>query len=238
MPFPSSSSSAPSAAAGPSLARSSSSGPTLAGGALRLPGYRGPWTYAISPAKLGCRNGQIVPLAAKAWHEPGLNGNAPGPNHGEGFLMTLRRQGYVEIPHDTPARAFGADRVGVQDSTYLDRYTGIDAHGRHTVYWCDAWERPEPFGHLVHWRRDPDGRDQWLHDQLLRISGGALSDLQISLATEPLIASIRGLYRAHGSKASVRIKEQIAHLPPAHVPPDLQAIASELGIEARAEDAS
>jgi hypothetical protein len=235
MPFPSSpGAQAPVSGGGgtPSLARSSAAGPSLAAGALRLPGFRGPWTYMISPAKLGVRLGRIVPLPAKAWHEPGLNGNAPvAGNGGEGFIMTLRRQGFVELSHDIPAIAFGQERLpgNVADSTYLQRYTGVDPQGRSTVYWCDAWERPEPFGHLIAWKRDQEGRDAWLHQQLLRVSGGELSELQIRLATEPLIASIRSIYRAHGEKAAHRLREQLKHLPAAHVPPDLKAIAESVG---------
>lgn len=192
----------------------------------------------ISPAKLGCRNGRIVPMPAKAWHEPGLNGNAPRASQGEGYIMTLRRQGYQEISHDTPAVAFGADRVNVADSTYLDRYTGQDGQGRSVVYWADAWERPQALGHIIYWERDQEGRDQWLEAQLLRLSGGALSEVQIRLATEPLIASIRSIWRTHGAKAAQRVKEQLGHLPADRIPADLLAVAQELQINPSASAAA
>ena len=56
---------------GPSLPLA---GPSLSGTALRLPKGQGPWTYVINAACLGCRNGRIIPLLGKAWHEAGFGG--------------------------------------------------------------------------------------------------------------------------------------------------------------------
>lgn len=201
-------------------------GPSLQGGPLRLPGGRGPWTYLISPAKLACRDGAIVPLPAKAWHEPGLNGNGKNPGRGEGFVLRMQSQGFIAIPHDFPASAFGAQRSVDPISTYLDRYEGIDAMGRPCVYYTDAWERPESLGHLIHWKRDKVGRDAFLVAALMALTGiNVLSAVQIQIATTPLIDSIRSLFRARGLDAARHLGERIAHLPPGHIPPDVARIA-------------
>lgn len=193
-------------------------------GPLRLPGGQGPWTYMVSPAQLTCRNGRIVPLPAKAWHAPGLNGNGRSRGRGEGFVSYLSGQGYVPVPHDRPAVAFGIERTTPDPSTYLDVYDGIGPSGEPVEYYCDAWRRPHTLGHTLRWEADEQGRDEWLAG-LVDLIGmdGKWSDDQIAIAIDPVVTKARSLLDRDDPRGKRMLAIAVRHLPAEHVPDDLKA---------------
>jgi len=216
----------------PSLARGPS-GPSLGSAPLLLRPGRGPWTWCISAAKLGCRNGQIVPLPVMAWHAPGISANVRGDG-GQGFVNQLSRQGYVPIPHDfLPAVAFGQNRAGSPDSTYLDRHMGISMDGRQVTRWVDAWRRPSRIGHRVEWMHDEEGRDAFLVAALIALANGGepLREVQIRIATQPLIRRIESEANRATERSRLIIRQLASHLPPEHIPASVHAILRRHDIE-------
>lgn len=201
---------------------------------LRLPGPRGPWTWCLSPAKLCCRHGRILPVAASAWFDDGFSTNQAG-GRGNGLIGDLARHGFTTpIPHRRPAIAFGQSTVP-SPSTYLRKWTGMDGSrsGESVLYTCvrytDAWTRYESLGHLTQKEEDRDGRDDWLEGCLELIAPGGLSDFQIRLATEPVIRKClslldRGREDARGRRV---LHQTVLHLPPAQVPPELSGVYDE-----------
>jgi hypothetical protein len=187
----------------------------------------------ISPSRLVCRRGQIVPVPAKAWFEAGFAGNVQG-GRGESMIAHLQMQGYVQIPHDRPAVAFGTRTLG-PESTYLSRYEGIGPDGKHCIRWCDAWERPRGLGSLTLWDRDDEGRDAWLAECLALVSPGGLAPVQVQIAVQPLIRTAHVLMdRLHTPRGKRLLLAQLAHIPDEHLPDDLRAIRDAVGKEARA----
>lgn len=225
----------PTGGTGPSLA-----GPALAGRQalaqqeLRLPGQRDAWTYCVSPTKLQCVSGRILPELAKAWHTPGINGNPAGTNRGAGFISNLVAIGFQPVPHDLDCVAFGESRAGSPVSTYLDRHVGIDGDRRRVVYYSDAWTRPKRIGHLVRWERDHAG---WLDflDQCLALvcPTGELEPLQIELAMEPVIRRIRTAQDREDSRGRRMVDALLAQVPHEHLPPDLADLAAERAEQAK-----
>jgi len=228
-----SSTDAPSSSSVPAFARGAS-GPSLGSVPLRLRGGRGPWTWMISQAKLGCRNGQIVPLVIPAWHAPGISGNIRG-DRGSGFVGQLKSQGYAEIPHGFAADSacFDADRTTAEHSTYLAMWSGIDIDGRPATRWTDAWERPVQLGHIVQWERDEVGRDAFLVRALAEIAnrGAALSAAQIRLATKPLIDRIHSEANRASERSRLLIMQCARHLPAAHIPASVRQILTRQEID-------
>lgn len=210
--------------AGPSLA----GGPALTSrGALPLPGQRDAWTYCVSPTRLHCIEGQILPTLAKAWHTPGANGNSASPDsRGQGFIANLMGAGYVAVPHDIPATAFGADRKDSPVSTYLDRYEGVSM-GRRVVYYSEAWRRPQRIGHLVSWEYDRPGWLAFLQSCLNLVSPDGLVQVQIDLAVAPLVRQIRAAQDREDSRGRRRLGLLLKNAPMEHLPADLADIAAE-----------
>lgn len=210
----------------PAFARGSS-GPSLGSAPLRLRGGRGPWTWMVSAAKLGCRNGQIVPLPVPAWHAPGISANIKG-DRGAGFIGQLGKLGYIEIPHNfaPDAACFDSDRAGAEHSTYLQRWVGVDIEGRPAVRWSDAWERPMQLGHIVQWERDEVGRDAFLVRALMEVvnRGQPLSDAQVKLATQPLISRIHAEANRATERSRLIIMQCARHLPTEHIPTSVHQI--------------
>lgn len=168
--------------------------PTLAASTLTLRGARPPWTYCVSAAALQCVGGEIVPILAKAPHEPGALGNAPGPNRGEGAVAYMKSRGYRRVPHDLAGLvAFGELCVGGV-STYLARWTGVTTEGRPVAYHTDRWTRPISLGHLTEWERDTEG---WLAFLMacrrLVLPDDKLSDLHIRIATRAVVSEVERL---------------------------------------------
>jgi len=195
--------------------------PALARGVLRLPRARGPWTYLVSPTKLGCWRGKIIPHLAKASHEPGFCGNGRAHGHGEGMVAYMQTQGFTAIPHDMPGlSAFGTPRGGGQ-SYYLDRWEGLDSTGRPVVYWSEAWFRPRSLGRVIGWETDEEG---WLDflGRCLRLVSPVLDQIQIDLACQPRISQIRSLLDRPDSPRRKRlIDAHLQDLPREHTPEDL-----------------
>lgn len=215
----------------PSLARGAS-GPSLGSTPLLLRPGRGPWTWCISPARLGCRNGQIVPLPVPAYHAAGLSANVRGDN-GAGYVGQLTRQGYKAVPHDRlPCVAFDASREGAPDSTYLHRWEGRDIGGGTVERWSDAWSRPIQFGHQVIWEQDAAGRDAFLVQCLIDLcnDGQPLSAIQIRMATEPLIDRIRAEAGNEAPAARKVVRQLAQHLPRANYTPEVVDILNRMGI--------
>lgn len=223
--------SAPPAFSAPSLARGSA-GPSLGSVPLRLEPGRGPWTWCISAARLGCRNGRIVPLAVKAFHAPGISANIRGDN-GSGYVQQLIRMGYVPIPHDRlPCVAFGEDRSTAPDSTYLHRWQGVSLHGYEVDHWRDAWHRPQRLGNQVIWQEDAEGRDLFLSEALRDLCNGGdeLSDVQITLATRPILQRIRSEATMDGPGARKLVRQMATHLPREHHTDDVRDILARMEI--------
>ena len=221
----------------PRLAQSAA-GPSLGSTPMRLRESRGPWTWMISAARLGCRNGVIVPRAVPAWHSPGVSANRRGDN-GAGYVGELKRQDYVEIPHDRlPCVAFGKSRDGAAHSVYLERHEGVSIGGARVFRWTSAWERYARLGHLTHAEYDHAGKDLFLHQALLDLCtpDGELSPLQIKLATLPLIKRIEAEANHDGPRARALITQMARQLPAEHVPAQVHAILRRLEIELPTDD--
>lgn len=214
--------------AGPSLAGPSLAGPSLAGpGRLLLPRHRDRWTYMASPTVLHCIRGKIVPRLAKAWHTPGQGGNGMSYGTGAGYVTGLTQWGYVAVPHNIAVDAFGKSRASAPLSTYLDRHVGATASGQPVVYHCDAWQRPESIGHLTHWTQDHDGRLAFLVQVRGIIAPSGLLDMQVRLATEPLIKHIRRMMDRSDPASKRETLTALLNLPLEHAPPDLKGLAEE-----------
>lgn len=196
--------------------------PALSGRALSLPGSNTPWTLMVSPASLQCVSGHIVPRFAKARHEPGDNGNAPGPNRGEGAETALRARGYQAVPHDmTGLRAFGEPIVGGV-SCYLTAHRGVDPAGRPCVFYTDRWTRPRQIGATVRWETDHAGRLEFMRRCLALMMPGGPEPIHIEIATEALIDKARRHLQFDAGAARDRILSQIAaNLPREHAPAGL-----------------
>lgn len=217
----------------PAFARATLSGPSLGSAPLRLAGGRGPFTIMVTPAKLGCRFGRIVPLHVCAMHDPGIGSNVKGDN-GAGFIHDLTTQGYVAIPHNfVPCVAFGESRVGSEPSYYLRKHEGYDGEGRSVEMFTDAWMRPRQLGHLTTWENDREGRDTFLIEALRRLvmGGRDLEPIQVEIATMPLIRRILDEARMDTAHARQMIREMVVHLPPEHMPDSIKDIAKRLEIE-------
>ena len=209
--------------AGPSLA----GGPSLTRGAMPLPGQRDAWTYCVSPTRLHCIDGLILPTLAKAWHTPGANGNSASPDsRGQGFISNLMGVGYVAVPHDLPAVAFGEDRKTAPVSTYLDRYEGV-SHGRGVVYYSEAWRRPKRIGHLVSWEFDREGWLAFLGDCLALVCPDGLVQMQIDLAMQPLVRRLRAAQDREDSRGRRMVATLLDNAPIDHLPADLLDLAAE-----------
>jgi hypothetical protein len=209
--------------AGPSLA----AGPALTRGAMPLPGQRDPWTYCVSPTRLHCIEGRILPTLAKAWHTPGSNGNSASPDsRGQGFVANLMAVGYTAVPHDIAAVAFGEDRANAQVSTYLDRYEGV-SDGRKVVYYSEAWKRPRRIGHLVNWEIDRDGWLDFLQSCLDLVCPDGLIQVQVDLALEPTLRRLRAAQDREDSRGRRMMATLLRHAPTEHLPPDLADLAIE-----------
>jgi len=216
----------------PRLAQSAA-GPSLGSTPMRLRESRGPWTWMISAARLGCRNGVIVPRAVPAWHAPGVSANVRGDN-GAGYVGDLKRQHYVEIPHDRlPCVAFGESRAGAAHSVYLERHEGVSIGGARVFRWTSAWTRYARLGHMTYPEYDHAGQDLFLHQALLDLCtpDGKLSPVQITLATRPLIKRIEAEASREGPHARALIAQMAAQLPAEHVPDSVHAILRRLEIE-------
>ena len=203
--------------AGPSFAR----GNALSRAALQLPGSRDPWTYCVSPTRLMCIDGEVLPELAKAWHTPGSNGNAAGVGQGQGFVSNLMGVGFVPVPHDIECSAFGDSRAGAPLSAYLDRYEGV-SRGRPVVYHADAWHRPKQLGHLVSWEHDREGWKDFLRRCLALVSPDGLIDMQVEMAVAPVLRRIQAAQDRDDARGQRMLAALLAHLPPEHIPVDLR----------------
>lgn len=188
---------------------------TAAAGEMKLPRNQDAWTWMVSPVMLGCMDGAIVPLLAKAWHTPGTMGNGRGVGTGQGAQASMAAQGFIPIPHDVPATAFGVARNPGNGSTYIDRY-----ESRGVVYHCDAWHRPQQIGHMTRWEWDRDGWRDWLVSLRDRFFGD-LADFQIEIATRPLLDEIDALSHRDDNMAPKLIAERLRQLPPEFHPPGM-----------------
>jgi hypothetical protein len=185
----------------------------------------------VHPASLECSGGQIVPRLIKASHEPGTCGNPPGPNTGQGHITALRADGWVEVPADIPATAWGVDRTQEPDilATYLNDHHGVNARGEPVVYVADAWDQPVSVGGVTRWQRDQAGFVAW-RVSLIRELGlgmaadGGLSDEQVLMAVEPLIAAVRSESSRTTPMSRARVLVLLAQLPEAHIPADLKKL--------------
>jgi hypothetical protein len=216
MPIGDQQSTAPAFAAGTSFSRQD----------LRLPGQRDAWTYCVSPTRLFCLDGLILPELAKAWHTPGIQGNPPGTNRGQGFVGNMIANGYQPVPHDMACEAFGQSRAGSPVSTYLDRYEGVSG-GRGVVYYSDAWHRPRQLGHLTSWEHDRDGWKAFLARCLDIVSPNGLVDLQVQLAVAPVLRRIRAAQDRDDARGRRMLLQLLSHLPAEHVPSDLADLVEE-----------
>lgn len=210
---------------GPSFAAPTVTGSAFSSRPLQIRRPRGAFTLMVNPAKLGCRDGRIVPLPVKVWHEPGWCGNGAHNDQASGAILQLERQGFSRIDHGTPVVAFGESRTTPQPSTYLNRFEGVSPKGRAVVHYADAWERPRQMGHLTTWEQDSEGRDLWLVEQLAAISP-ELAPVQIELATTPLIERARQLIGKPNTERL--IASYVGHLPVEHTPSDLASYRPEM----------
>jgi hypothetical protein len=194
---------------------------------MQLPGQRDPWTYCVSPTRLHCRRGRILPTLAKAWHTPGIHGNSASPdNRGAGFVGNLMTAGYTPVPHDLKAVAFGESRTNAPISAYLDRYEGV-AHGRRVVYYSDAWHRPRRVGHLTSWEYDEEGWMTFLQSCLDLVAPGGLLGMQVQIAIQPIVRRLRAAQDRDDSRGRRMVRTLLEHAPIDHLPPDLQELAAE-----------
>lgn len=221
--MPTRTSTPPATSARASVSFAGPSAVSFAGATMLLPGPRDAWTWCVSPTALQCDHGAIVPRLAKAWHTPGLGGNGRELGRGEGFVAALRdRFGYLPVPHDIECVAYGETRTVAAPSTYLDRYDGVDVKGRPCVYYTDAWHRPRRLGATTVWDWDADGWRDFLGRCLRLVTPGELDPVQVQIATEPLIRSIRRLLDRKDERAASTMELYLAHLPPDLAPPDLR----------------
>ena len=209
------------------------SGPSLGSRPLVLRPGRGPFTWMVSPAKLGCHHGKIVPLMATAWHAPGLSGNRRG-DLGRGYQSQLEMEGYVAIPHNWGADslAFGVPRTGAADSTYLQRWNGVTIYGSPAVQWTHAWKQPQQLGHRVDWVSDDAGRIAFMQRALIELAneGRELSDLQIRIAVEPLQRRIVSESIHDSGHARMVVRQCAVHLPREHHTHEITAILNRMDI--------
>jgi hypothetical protein len=209
------------------------SGPSLGSRPLVLRPGRGPFTWMVSPAKLGCHHGKIVPLMATAWHAPGLSGNRRG-DLGRGYQSQLEMEGYVAIPHNWGADslAVGVPRTGAADSTYLQRWNGVTIYGAPAVQWTHAWKQPQQLGHRVDWVSDDAGRIAFMQRALIELAneGRELSDLQIRIAVEPLQRRIVSESIHDSGHARMVVRQCAVHLPREHHTHEITAILNRMDI--------
>ena len=201
----------------PALARGSQ-GPSLGSVPMLLDPGRGPWTWMLSAARLGCRRGRIVPLTINAWHAPGISANIAGDG-GSGYVGQLVRQGYVPIPHDyLPCVAWGESRAGAPDSVYLDKHIGHDIEGRGCERWTDAWIRPLQLGHVVQWESDAEGRDAFLIAAWTHLCNGGKppAPVQVRLAVQPVLSRIESEAAYMTEAARILIRQLAENLPVEH----------------------
>jgi|DEB0MinimDraft_10_1074344.scaffolds.fasta_scaffold17092_2 hypothetical protein len=193
------------------------------GGEMRLPKNRGAWDYMVSPVSLSCRDGDIVPNLAKAWHTPGMNGNGRSTdNGGTGFKASLGQMGFVAVPHTFPVVAFGEKRDPGAGSTYLQRF-----ESRGMVYHADAWHRPKVYGHITRWEFDAEGYHKFLCDVRDKVLGMKKpEDWQIEIATRALLEEIQLLQEREDARGRRLLAERLAQLPPDLIPPDLKQPAA------------
>ena len=194
------------------------SGVAFASADLRVPRASGPWTYCACPTQVQCLGGRVVARLAKAWHEPGLNGNGKDPGKGEGFISTLERQGkWRVIPHDIEVVAFGVQRQG-----YLSQWRGRVGESQGEVdHWTDAWHRPRQIGHLTRWEFDADGWADFLGRCLAHVWPGDLDAVQVELAVEPVLRTLRTCIGRDSIPAKQAVGACFRNIPPDEVPPDL-----------------
>jgi|TARA_S200002703_G_scaffold140227_1_gene131375 hypothetical protein len=193
---------------------------------LKLPKHRDAWTWCVSPTKLMCVDGEILPELTKAWHTPGMNGNGAGRGQGQGFVSNLMAEGMVPIPHDIECEAFGESRAGAPLSAYIDRYEGV-CRGRRVVYHSEAWERPYQLGNATDWQRDHEGKKAFLRKCLAMVSPDGLVELQVRLAVEPLVRRIRAALDRDDARGKRNAVRMFNHLPAEHCPEDLLAARAE-----------
>lgn len=221
----------------PALARANT-GPSLGSTPLRLEPGRGLWTWAINPAKLGCRDGRIVPLQVPVLHAGGFSANIEG-DQGAGWLAQLRREGWVEIPHDfaPDAKAFDQPRTNAALSVYIEEYRGVAITGVSVTRYVDAWKRPLQIGMHTEWEEDTAGRDAYLARALVEIAnkGQALNEAQIRLATRPYIRQIEALASRDDARAVRHISQIAGHLPVQYHTEGVREILKRHGIETRTE---
>jgi len=201
-------------------------GPSLAGSAVTVPRERLPWTYLVSPIRLRCYRGQILPCLAKASHAPGLNGNARQPGRGEGFIAALVADGWHQVPHGIECVAFGETRTAAMcgraiESTYLTHHRGL-LHRRPASYYTDAWHRPRVIGPLTRWSFDEDGWVDFLGRCLKLVWDKPLDEIQIELAVEPVIRRLRTSLGRDTIPCKQAVGACLTHLPAEHVPADLR----------------
>lgn len=202
--------------------------PSLSGGVLRVPARRGPWTFMVSPVAVRCYHGQILPRLAKAWHEPGLNGNGRHPGRGEGAIAKFEGSDWRRIPHDIACVAFGENRPGsvALESTYLNHHRG--RLGKAMVsYYTDAWHRPRSIGPMTTWQFDPDGWADFLARCWETIWPGELDEVQIRLAVDPLVRRFEAASRRDSIPAQQVVEAVLLHLPPKHDTPRIAALRKE-----------
>ena len=190
---------------------------------LRLPGNRGPWTIMVSPGKLTCRDGRILPVPAKAPHDTGFSSNVEG-GLGNGMVSDLQRLGgFVVVPHRRPVVAFGSKHEGL--SNYLRMHEGTGPNGRGAaVYWTDAWTRPVMYGHILDWEYDHEGRDEWLEGLIDIIAPNGLADAQIRAAIQPAVSAAQALMDREDRRGKRLLAAQVLHIPAEHVPDDLRDV--------------
>lgn len=167
-----------------------------------------------SPAVLTCRDGHYVPIMKKAYHKQGGNGNGKDIGRGEGWIMELRRRGFVEIPHDFATTCFGQSRPPAQDSSYLTCHR----NDRGQECWTDAWEDIRQVGHRVVRDRDDEGRLKFLIDVLAFICPNGLEDWQKEDATKPRLNAIDHQLRKQDGGDARLVASHYAHLPAEYRP--------------------
>lgn len=125
---------------------------------------KGAWTYMVNPAVWQCwqTGGIPVPALAKAWWEPGRNGNGPAPGRGEGYITSMAADGWMQVPHNIAGMvAFGEKRRigGDVVSTVLNVFRVHRSANARTSeqHHTSAWVRPQQYGRIVHWEHDAEG---------------------------------------------------------------------------------
>lgn len=138
------------------------------------------FTFVADPTNydvfLTDKGAEVLPILARHLHAVGLHGNNPTTGDPSGPLGVKASKGYVLVPKQIEATAFGDKGAG------YSHFFETDQGERH---WTVVWRRPYKVGGSVQWETDREGYFAFLRsvqaDLMPPIDPNVLRALQSSL---------------------------------------------------------